>query len=141
FKKNSGQNKGPRSDPMAAEPVVSAFQRLRAEQRGLAAKASELEMELTEHRLVIDTLKEVEPTRKCYRMVGGVLVERTVKEVLPALEINKEQVKQSMNYTAQKEAIRPIASLLALQKELPNQSTPLRSPHSPDQPHSPALSP
>eukprot|EP00062_Callorhinchus_milii_P026751 gi/632989230/ref/XP_007883537.1/ PREDICTED: prefoldin subunit 2-like [Callorhinchus milii] len=77
---------------MAAEPVVSAFQRLRAEQRGLAAKASELEMELTEHRLVIDTLKEVEPTRKCYRMVGGVLVERTVKEVLPALEINKEQL-------------------------------------------------
>lgn len=42
--------------------------------------------------LVIDTLKEVDETRKCYRMVGGVLVERTVKEVLPALEGNKEQV-------------------------------------------------
>lgn len=42
--------------------------------------------------LVIDTLKEVDETRKCYRMVGGVLVERTVKEVLPALENNKEQV-------------------------------------------------
>lgn len=42
--------------------------------------------------LVIDTLKEVDPSRKCYRLVGGVLVERTVKEVLPALENNKEQV-------------------------------------------------
>lgn len=42
--------------------------------------------------LVIDTLKEVDETRKCFRMVGGVLVERTVKEVLPALENNKEQV-------------------------------------------------
>lgn len=42
--------------------------------------------------LVIDTLKEVDEARKCYRMVGGVLVERTVKEVLPALENNKEQV-------------------------------------------------
>ena len=45
--------------------------------------------------LVIDTLKEVDETRKCYRMVGGVLVERTVKEVLPALENNKEQVNKN----------------------------------------------
>lgn len=45
--------------------------------------------------LVIDTLKEVDETRKCYRMVGGVLVERTVKEVLPALEGNKEQVSKN----------------------------------------------
>lgn len=42
--------------------------------------------------LVIDTLKEVGEARRCYRMVGGVLVERTVREVLPALENNKEQV-------------------------------------------------
>lgn len=42
--------------------------------------------------LVIETLKDVDPTRKCFRLVGGVLVERTVKEVLPALESNKEQV-------------------------------------------------
>ncbi|XP_058016744.1 prefoldin subunit 2 [Ahaetulla prasina] len=49
-------------------------------------------MELNEHKLVIETLREVDPTRKCFRMVGGVLVERTVKEVLPALENNKEQI-------------------------------------------------
>ena len=30
----------------------------------------------------------MEGDRKCFRMVGGVLVERTVKEVLPALETN-----------------------------------------------------
>nr|KAF6397557.1 prefoldin subunit 2 [Rousettus aegyptiacus] len=51
-------------------------------------------MELNEHSLVIDTLKEVDETRRCYRMVGGVLVERTVKEVLPALENNKEQIQK-----------------------------------------------
>lgn len=51
-------------------------------------------MELNEHSLVIDTLKEVGETRRCYRMVGGVLVERTVKEVLPALENNKEQIQK-----------------------------------------------
>ena len=41
---------------------------------------------------MIDTLKEVETDRKCFRLVGGVLVERSVKEVLPALEHNNEQV-------------------------------------------------
>lgn len=46
----------------------------------------------TKSSLVIDTLKDVDPSRKCFRLVGGVLVERTVKEVLPALESNKEQV-------------------------------------------------
>lgn len=43
-------------------------------------------------RLVIDVLKDVEGERRCFRLVGGVLVERTVKEVLPALEHNREQV-------------------------------------------------
>ncbi|MBN3323664.1 PFD2 protein, partial [Atractosteus spatula] len=43
--------------------------------------------------LVIETLREVDPARKCFRLVGGVLVERTVREVLPALESNKEQVR------------------------------------------------
>ena len=43
-------------------------------------------------RLVVDVLKGVEGGRRCFRLVGGVLVERTVKEVLPALERNNEQV-------------------------------------------------
>ncbi|XP_068271402.1 prefoldin subunit 2 [Nyctibius grandis] len=77
---------------LTAEQVVARFNRLRQEQRGLASKAAELELELNEHSLVIETLREVDPTRRCYRMVGGILVERTVKEVLPALESNKEQI-------------------------------------------------
>ncbi|XP_048476718.1 prefoldin subunit 2, partial [Rhincodon typus] len=53
-------------------------------------------------RLVIDTLAEVDPDRRCFRMVGGVLVERTVREVLPALESNKQQlVKLIENLNAQ----------------------------------------
>lgn len=40
---------------------------------------------------MIETLNEVDGNRKCFRMIGGVLVERTVKEVLPSLENNKEK--------------------------------------------------
>lgn len=39
-----------------------------------------------------EALKDVDPDRKCYRLVGGVLVESTVKEVLPSLQANKEMV-------------------------------------------------
>lgn len=47
-------------------------------------------------RLVIETLRdafETEPTRKCFRLVGGVLVERTVADVLPELESQHQQVR------------------------------------------------
>ena len=43
-------------------------------------------------RLVIETLEGVEKDRKCFRMVGGVLVERKVGEVEPALTSNRDKV-------------------------------------------------
>lgn len=42
--------------------------------------------------LVVEALKEVDSERRCYRMIGGVLVERQVKDVLPVVEKNKVQV-------------------------------------------------
>ncbi|KAM4714136.1 prefoldin subunit 2 [Anableps anableps] len=89
--KSSSSSGGKQSAP-SAEQVVATFQRMRQEQRNMASKAAELEMDINEHSLVIETLKDVDPSRKCFRLVGGVLVERTVKEVLPALENNKEQI-------------------------------------------------
>lgn len=47
-------------------------------------------------RIVIETLKGVEGSRKCFRMVGGVLVERTVAEILPELESNREQLPKAL---------------------------------------------
>lgn len=47
------------------------------------------------NRLVLSTLEEAlseEPDRQCFRLVGGVLVERTVKDVVPALQMNREGV-------------------------------------------------
>jgi prefoldin subunit 2 len=48
-------------------------------------------------RLVLSTLDEAleeEPDRKCFRLIGGVLVERTVKDVVPALQTNRDGVSQ-----------------------------------------------
>ena len=38
------------------------------------------------YRLVYDTIKDLDLTRKCWRMVGGVMVERTIGEIMPPLK-------------------------------------------------------
>lgn len=70
---------------------IERIQTLRNEMQGIATKIGELEGDAEEHRAVIDTLRDTakrSPDRKCFRMIGGILVERTVKDVLPALETN-----------------------------------------------------
>jgi len=46
------------------------------------------------HRLVLETLEPLPVERKCFRMINGVLVERTVKDVVPALKTNSEGLKK-----------------------------------------------
>jgi prefoldin subunit 2 len=55
-------------------------------------KVADLESDLVEHSLVEDTLKPLDGGRKAYRLVGDVLVERSVAEVLPSITKNKENV-------------------------------------------------
>merc|ERR1711892_805824 len=63
------------------EEIVQGFQQLCQMQRQLHQKLAEIE-----HELVAGSLRKAEPERKAWRLVGGVLTERTVGEVLPALE-------------------------------------------------------
>lgn len=44
------------------------------------------------YSVVIEALKPLEGDRKCHRLVNGVLVERTVSQVLPALTLNFDNV-------------------------------------------------
>lgn len=49
------------------------------------------------NRLVLETLEPLPADRKCFRMINGVLVERTVKEVVPALKTNSDGLKKVLD--------------------------------------------
>ena len=63
----------------------------------MAMKINELDMDRTEHGLVIDALKPLDSDRKCFRMVGDVVVERTISEVAPAVIKNRDAIVETMN--------------------------------------------
>jgi len=78
-------------DQKLSEAQVNAyFRQMQSDNQQIAAKISELEVEVNEHNLVITAIDKLEPSRKCFRLVGGVLVERTVAEVLPAVKKNAD---------------------------------------------------
>jgi len=51
---------------------------------------------LTNARLVLETLEPLPGDRKCFRMINGVLTERTVKEVVPILQTNSDGLKKAL---------------------------------------------
>jgi len=81
---------------------------LQNELQQLAGKIGELESEADEHALVLTSLEEVIATqqdRKCFRLIGGVLVERTVKDVFPQIKTNRDGIKRVVaNLTEQYKA-------------------------------------
>ncbi|KAB2599631.1 prefoldin subunit 2 [Pyrus ussuriensis x Pyrus communis] len=76
------------------QAVANKFAGMRSELNQIYSKITELEMEASEHLLVINAIQPLDPSRRCYRMIGGVLVERTIKEVLPAVQRNKEGIEE-----------------------------------------------
>ncbi|KAK0746041.1 Prefoldin beta-like protein [Schizothecium vesticola] len=63
----------------------------------IAQKIGDVEQEAEEHKLVLETLEPLSGDRKCFRLINGVLVERTVKDVVPALQTNAEGLKKVLD--------------------------------------------
>lgn len=80
------------TDQITEQEVIATYRGLKSEIKQLAEKIAELEMDVNEHTRVMETLAPLDPSRKAFRMIGGVLVERTVQEVLPAVETNKNGI-------------------------------------------------
>jgi chaperonin cofactor prefoldin len=66
--------------------IVSTYKQMRARISETANKIAELDSDRNEHQLVLRALTGLDPQRRCYRSIGGVLVERTIAEVQPAVE-------------------------------------------------------
>ncbi len=44
-------------------------------------------------RLVLNSITKMDGARKCYQLVGGVLVEKTIETVIPDVTFNKDRVR------------------------------------------------
>uniref|UniRef100_A0A7S3T5R7 Prefoldin subunit 2 n=1 Tax=Strombidinopsis acuminata TaxID=141414 RepID=A0A7S3T5R7_9SPIT len=89
-------SEGTKEEELTPQQVQQAFQQLEKECTLYMNKIAELDQEVAEHSLVLKAFEKVEKTRRCFRMVGGVLVERTVEEVQPAIKSNQEKIRQAM---------------------------------------------
>ncbi|KER19525.1 hypothetical protein T265_11729 [Opisthorchis viverrini] len=52
--------------------------------------------------MVIKVLQGVDPNRKCMRIIGNVLIERRVKDILPALETNVQKMTECIDSLTKK---------------------------------------
>ncbi|KAK9949776.1 hypothetical protein M0R45_005290 [Rubus argutus] len=90
----SSRAEGDPQEPVNEQAVANKFAAMRSELNQIYSKITELEMDVSEHSLVINAIQPLDPSRRCFRMIGGVLVERTIKEVLPAVQRNKEGIEE-----------------------------------------------
>lgn len=76
--------------------IVEVFQRLQQELQAVQEKLFEIHAQAQEHEVVISALEPLDRDRKAFRLMGGVLVERTVGQVLPVLQTNAENLKKAV---------------------------------------------
>ncbi|KAL3782593.1 hypothetical protein ACHAWO_008244 [Cyclotella atomus] len=75
--------------PLSQREILGTYQQMQREIQGMIQQLTKIEMERNEHALVEETLEPLDPDRRAFRLVGGVLVERTVREVLPTVKEHK----------------------------------------------------
>ncbi|KAF4978285.1 hypothetical protein FZEAL_5296 [Fusarium zealandicum] len=65
----------------------------------IAQKIGDIEQEAEEHKYAHPPRhhRPLSEDRKCFRLINGVLVERTVKDVVPALTTNQEGLRKVLD--------------------------------------------
>ena len=82
------------SPQQQVQQIIQTYKAMRANITELASKLTELDSDKTEHQLVLRAISGLPRERKCYRSIGGVLVERTVGDVQPAVEKNVRGIEE-----------------------------------------------
>eukprot|EP00569_Conticribra_weissflogii_P001768 CAMPEP_0171352032 /NCGR_PEP_ID=MMETSP0878-20121228/40448_1 /TAXON_ID=67004 /ORGANISM="Thalassiosira weissflogii, Strain CCMP1336" /LENGTH=126 /DNA_ID=CAMNT_0011857487 /DNA_START=273 /DNA_END=653 /DNA_ORIENTATION=+ len=80
------------AEPKSEQEILSTYRQMQSEMQSLVQQLTKFELERNEHRLVEETLEPLDPDRRAFRLVGGVLVERTVKEVLPTVREHRSNL-------------------------------------------------
>ena len=85
-------------------------------------------MKMQEHLRVVKTLEPLPADRRAFRLIGGVLVEKTVGEVLPAVQQQQEQLNQLIlrltdTITEKEKDLKKMQKEFDLQKERNNRES------------------
>jgi prefoldin subunit 2 len=75
------------------QEIVEGYKRLLDEREAIAAMILERQGDFEEHALVLKNLKGSRQDKKAWRLVGDVLVERTVESITPEIERNRDNLK------------------------------------------------
>ena len=78
------------------------YQQLSSESQALISRLMEVEDEKRENELVLEQISKLEDDRKCWRLINGILFEKTKAQVVPELTAmiqNLGQVQKQINQT------------------------------------------
>ena len=78
-------SKQPASQAVLEQKVAMRYKQLQQEAQVLVSKLMEIEDEKKENELVLESISKLEDSRKCWRLVNGVLMEKTKIEVVPEM--------------------------------------------------------
>lgn len=76
--------------PVDNQEIIRVFQAMMSNREAMTAKISELTVEQAEYKRVADTLKPMDGARRCYQLINGTLVEKTLAEVTPEVVANRD---------------------------------------------------
>ena len=83
---SKGQQAQQPSEEEIQREVAKRYNILHQETNALVSRLMEVEDERKENQLVLESIGKLEDDRKCWRLVNGVMFEKTKAEVVPELE-------------------------------------------------------